>query len=73
MPVGILPSDELEPVGEPLPADVVPPTDVFPVPLTTDDEEDEPEAVPASIVANEKGATIVQQVPTFGSHEDEVI
>ena len=46
---------------------------MFPVPLTTDDEEDEPEAVPASIVANEKGATIVQQVPTFGSHEDEVI
>ena len=72
MPVGILPSDELEPVGEPL-GDAVPPTNVFPVPLATDDEEDEEEAVPASIVANEKGATIVQQVPTFGSHDDEVV
>ena len=72
MPVGIVPSAELEPVGEPLPADVVPPTNVYPAPITSDDD-DEPEAVPASIALNEEGTTIVQQIPTFGSDEDGVV
>ena len=70
MPVGIVPSADLEPVGDPLPTDVVPPTNVYPAPLTSDDD-DEPEVVPASIALNEEGTTIVQQVPTFGSDEDE--